>query len=200
MNRIAMILLLLCFSALARATPLRLDYAVSNLGAGSYHYDFSLVLDNHDDSWASGQGWGWFIFGDSADSVAGSPLTAFAIDTADFPVGPWTGLSSSVSGHNGPTFTALFDKWIPSAVGDTLFWSGTSSADLAQGQLLFSTLLSTPGAVKANFEVANRTAAVPEPPVMALLLPGLFLLGYLNQRRGGVSSRIVASQAAGTPG
>lgn len=197
MNKIAIAVVALCLSSLVQATPLRLDYAVSDLGAGQYNYDFSLVLDNNDSSWVSGQGWSWFIFGDTADSGTGSPLTDFVMDSSDYPVGPWTGLSASSGGHNGPTFSGVFAKWIPLAVGDTLIWSGTSSADLAQGQLLFSTLLVSPvGTVAADFEVANRLTSVPEPPVMVLLLMGLFVLGCLSSRSG-VSSRIVASMGGG---
>ncbi len=179
MKGIGTLVLALCLSSLVQATPLRLDYAVSDLGTGRYEYNFSLVLDNHDGSWASGQGWGWFIFGDTPDSAAGSPLTDFVIDSADLPVGPWTGLSTSYGGHNGPTFSDVLAKWFPLAVGDALTWSGTSTADLAQGELLFSTLVTYPGGtVAADFEVANRLGSVPEPPVTALLLLGLLVPAF----------------------
>jgi hypothetical protein len=120
---------LVAASGAARATtPLRLDYCVDAQGGGLYAYTFTLTLDNHDGTWASGQGWDWLIFGDA--SGQSSPLRNFTM-TSSFPVGPWTSLTSSGGGHNGPTFNPVTNAyWIPSAVGDSLTWSGTSTAFL----------------------------------------------------------------------
>ena len=66
-------LLLFGIADFAGATPLGLNYSVTSLGSW-YNYDFELILDNNDGSWAAGQGWNWLIFG---DQVAGdSPLSA----------------------------------------------------------------------------------------------------------------------------
>jgi len=172
---------------LGQASPLRLDYAVSDIGGGRFNYDFSLVLDNHDNSWAAGQGWGWLTFGDSR-VLNSSPLTDFVIDSTDYPVGPWTYLSYSSGGHNGPTFGYVLDYWRPGSVGASLTWSGSSTANLAQGQLLFTTIFTSNGARGADFEVANRiapnlAAPVPEPEVYAMLLAGLGLMSFVAKRR-----------------
>ncbi|MFQ5329806.1 MAG: PEP-CTERM sorting domain-containing protein [Thermodesulfobacteriota bacterium] len=165
----------------AQATPLALDYSVTNLGGGTYDYEFTLSLDNNDGSWGIGQGWGGIVFGD-APWPNTSPLTDFVLDTSDLPVGPYTSYSTSGGAHNGPTFTPALNYWTPTSVGDSLNWSGTSTADLAQGELLFSTLFVQNGAVRANFEVANRPTAIPEPATLLLLVSGLAGLGFARKR------------------
>ena len=66
MKRLYLILIMVFgLSGIALATPLRMDYSVSDLGGGIYDYEFALVLDNNDSSWSAGQGWGWIIFGDA---------------------------------------------------------------------------------------------------------------------------------------
>jgi hypothetical protein len=119
-------------------SPLALDYVVTDTGLGVYQYDFTLTLTNDDGSWSPGQGYGWIIFGDANQSD--SPLSDFQMDPAQFPVGPWTSLTSSVGYHNGPTFNYVLDKWVPSDIGDTLQWTGFSAVFLDQDQLLFSSL------------------------------------------------------------
>ena len=143
----------------AMGTPLRLDYCVTDLGGGTFHYVFVLTLDNHDNTWAAGQAWRWLIFGD-ADGSAGpatSPLTNWVDSGTVWPVGPWTGFTSSGGGHNGPTFDFVLDYWTPAGVGDSLVWEGNSTADLQEPTVLFSTLAGTlGGGVAADFEVAHR--------------------------------------------
>ena len=138
------------------ATPLRLDYAVAETSPGLYTYDFSLVVDNNDSSFASGQGWNWIIFGDVPSGL--SPINDFVL-TSTAPA-PFTSLTSSGGGHNGPTFfqtspSYQLGSWYPTGVGDSLVWSGTSATYLGAGALKFSTHMAYGGAIWADFEVAN---------------------------------------------
>lgn len=154
MMRVGLLAAIVLGASSLAAVPLTMKYQVKDLGGGQFQYDFMLEVDNNDNSYVVGQGWRWLIFGDSATS---SPLTGWAISAGQLPVGPWTGMSSSGGGHNGPTFSNVLDYWVPTGVGDCLHWRGTSTANLAQGQLLWSTLAGTlNGGVAANFTIATR--------------------------------------------
>ncbi|MEX2219842.1 MAG: hypothetical protein WD749_13910 [Phycisphaerales bacterium] len=136
------------------ATPLRLEYRIEAMGAGVYKYHFQLILDNNNGGWVSGNGWDWFIFGDGRRV---SPMANIQMDPSQFPIGPWTSLTSSGGGHNGPTFNPVTNAfWIPNAVGDSLSWNCTSTEYLDQGRILFSTLQHVGGAQAANFDIAQR--------------------------------------------
>jgi hypothetical protein len=134
--------------------PLTLFYSIDDLGGGVFNYEFQLKLTNLDNSWQPGQGWRWFIWGDCQSCP--TPLTNFIGDQGHLPVGPWTQYSSSGGFHNGPTFASVLDYWIPTKEGETLTWSGTSTAFLAKpGELIFSTIAGTlNGAVPADFSPA----------------------------------------------
>lgn len=170
------------YVATAQATPLRMDYSVTNLGGGLYDYEFKLILDNNDGTWAAGQGWRWIVFGD--DPVAPSPLSNFTGDLSDLPTGPYTNYGLTTGAHNGPDLQHVLSYWVPTAIGDFLAWSGTSDADLAQGELLFSTFTQTlNNAVAANFEVAYRVNAIPEPATFALMGLGLAGIGFARKKK-----------------
>lgn len=179
------LLLALTAFSIATATPLRLEYSVTDLGGGVNEYEFNLSLDDNDDSWTTGQGWALLVFGDVPSGT--SPLNDFAIDSSDFPVGPWTSLVGASGGHNGPVFYPypmdVSDFWVPTSIGETLTWSGTSGSYLGQGELFFSTLRSIEGGVRADFEVAylSDTAPVPEPATALLLCFGL--IGFAGFRK-----------------
>ncbi len=166
-----------------QATPLRMDYTVQDLGSSLYRYDFSLILDNNDDSWNSGEGWGGVVFG---DHVTSSPLTNFVGDTSSLPAGPWTSFGLCSGSHNGYILLEMDAYWNPAAYGETITWSGSSTADLAQGELLFSTVDHIHDPVTADFEVANRVASSPNDPVpepATMLLFGSGLAGLAAFRR-----------------
>ena len=170
----------LCGTASAQqAGPLELSYDVTIIGGGQYYYDFWLTLENLDNSWSSGQGWGWLVFGDEPDQNIGSPLTNWVGDTNTLPAGPWTFFTSSGGGHNGPTLGNVLDTWVPTAIGETIHWGGTSNAFVGQGDMLWSTLVHENGAVMHNFKVATL---IPAPGAVALMgLAGL--VGTGRRRR-----------------
>lgn len=161
----------------AQATPLRLDYTIQDLGGGSFDYEFFLTVDNNDGTFVAGQGWRWLIFGDVQS--APTNLTSFVGDPLDLPIGPWTFYTSSSGGHNGPTLGPVLDYWVPTGIGDSLFWSGTSTANLPEGSLDWSTIAGTlNGGVPADWEHAHL---VPEPASLSALALGA--LALLRRRR-----------------
>ena len=120
-----------------------------------FDYEFRLKLTNLDGSWVPGQGWRWLIFGDQESQPTN--LLNFIGDPGDLPIGPWTRYQTSGGFHNGPTLGPVLDYWIPTGVGETLRWSGTSTVDLPNGELLWSTIAGTlGGAIPANFTPAFR--------------------------------------------
>lgn len=125
-------------SARAGGSPLNLYYEVVDFSGGEYTYEFTLTLDDSDLTWFPGQRFEWIIFGDQL--FGPSPLTDFVGNPGSLPIGPFTGYSISTGQHNGPTLAPVSLPWIPSAPGVSLVWSGTSTADLLPGQLLFSCL------------------------------------------------------------
>ena len=151
----------------ATASPVTMNYCVQGEGNGLYLYTFTMTLDNHDNSWTpnSGYGIGWIIF---ADSPSASPLSDFIVDPSSLPIGPWTGVSSSGGGHNGPTLSPVVVQdppypplyWTPAAVGDSLTWRGESSHLVTTG-LQWSTLESATGQY-VNFEDMTNVNCGPQ--------------------------------------
>ncbi|MEQ8536416.1 MAG: hypothetical protein RIB93_02975 [Coleofasciculus sp. D1-CHI-01] len=150
-------------SSSVQATPLRLDYTVEAEDEGWFKYDFELSVDNNDGSYEPEQSWRWIVLGD-APSGSSSPLTDWIGDLANS--SPWISSFKTTTGsHNGVTLYgrdenypngSVLADWTPTGVDDSLFWSGKSTANLQQGELLFSTLLATKPETGANFEVARR--------------------------------------------
>lgn len=130
------------------AVPLTLEYDVSGAGP-PYTYDFRLVLDDNDCSWAGGQGWSGVSFGMSQSPVV---FASWQTDGSSYPVGPWTStgwtgvtLGGSGVSYSGPCFLHSNQFWVPSAVGDYLSWSGTADVILNDGELLWLTSQITQG-------------------------------------------------------
>jgi hypothetical protein len=183
MKRIALALIAAFgLSQSAGATPLTMTYDVS--GQGTFVYNFTLTMDNHDGSW-NGGGFNWITFGDvneSGDSN-GAFTSGFVFDMSKFNVPSFIATASG-GGHNGPTllnFTDIMGGWIPAGVGSTISWSGTSSTFLGQGQLKWSNLIS-PGGAAADYEVA-QLSEVPEPAPMALFAIALLGAGCVARRK-----------------
>ncbi len=162
---------ILLASATAEAATLNLDYTVTPDGGGLFAYEFTLSIDESASPFVPGEGWSWIIFGDIAgnpDPVP-SPLTDWV--GGSIVGGPWTSFNTSGGGHNGPTLDFVLDLWLPADASETVFWSGTSTAFLGHGELLFSSLITDGGATEANFKVANLVGnVVPEPSTLALIV------------------------------
>ena len=167
---VALAVLILAVSS-AKADPTTLRYYATDIGGGLYDYEFSLVLDNHDSTWAPGQGWSWITFGDAKSSS--SPLKNFVGDPGDLPIGPFGEYNWSYGYHNGPTLIVDSGSsvvyWVPTTVGESLNWSGTSTAFVGPGNMLYSTLMETGGAALADFKPAEYVPA-----------PGAILLGSIG--------------------
>lgn len=174
MKKALIVLAAAALASTAYATPLRMDYAVTDLGGGLWDYDFYLTLDDNDHSWQYGNGWGWVIIGDAQSSS--SPLYDFAGDYGDFPVGPWDGWSTSSGYHNGPTLSYVLDCWVPQEVGETLHFSGTSTVLLHEGEMLWSSIYTQGGAQTVEFATANL---IPAPAALSLLA----MAGLVSRRR-----------------
>lgn len=156
--RSAALLAALSLSTVAMATPLKLEYRVEPAEGGLLRYHFTLTLDNNDGSWVPGHGYNWIVWGDAQQAT--TPMPDFI---GDLPApGPFAdeGFTTCGGYHNGPTLLDFgtdndFRGWVPEAVGETLEWSGTSSVDMANGQMLWSDLVGT--GVHAEFATAIRT-------------------------------------------
>ena len=172
----------------AQAASLNLNYTVENLTDGWFNYSFQLKVDNTDNSYVPGQAWRWIIFGD--ELATNDPEGALTNWVGDFSKSsPWIAFFSSTRGyHNGPSLdgNSVSTWWIPSDVNDYLYWSGKSTANLPQGELLFSTLDGTlNGATQPEFKLANQvdSFAVPEPLTVFGSILGLGVLGAVKRKR-----------------
>lgn len=182
---VAVTMLLAVQPAAQAASLLEMEYTVNPIGS-LFDYEFRLTLDTLDPV-GGAPGWGWIIFGDGSSSS--SPLTDFIGDTGDLPIGPFIGYDFSSGGHNGPTLKFVDSTWYPTSVGDYLQWSGTSTANLPQGDLLFTTLTFNAGNAHVyNLEIANRVTAfgaetIPLPTASLAGVLGFGLIATLRRKR-----------------
>lgn len=135
---------LCCVSAFARSTPLTLSYSITPELGGVFRYQFRMTLDNHDGTWAPGQGWGWVVYADAYYSP--SPMDDFQGNPLDLPIGPWDEYTTSEGEHNGPTLGFLLNMWSPVFIGESITWSGHSTVRATPGSLTWSSLVTTGGA------------------------------------------------------
>ena len=161
--RIALLCLGLTFcTSVVFADVTQMTYRKTDIGGGTFQYDFTWTLTNDDGTYLPGQGFNWIIFGDASSST--STLDDFVLLSETFP-NPNLGFTFSSGGHNGPTFLDTVnistDGWIPTGVGDSVMWSGTSLHNVPNGAILFSSLIPINGANAPNFQVALEV--VPEP-------------------------------------
>jgi hypothetical protein len=180
----------------ATPTPLTLSYSITEPTAGEYSYDFHLTLDNNDGSWVSGQQWDWITFGDREGDP--NQTSGFCPGlTCDSGSGTITTISPGISGtystggHQGPTIQfgpiVTLPGWQPSAVGDSLEWTYSSTILLDQNDLYWSTLITTPNTHAALYNLATLTgedlsAGVPEPATWAMMLAGIGAMGTVLRR------------------
>lgn len=163
-------------------STLSLAYTVHPTAPGSYAYNFTLSLADAA-GWSVGDQYDWIIFGDSPFETT-SPLNDFHnFQTLD----PLT-LAYSTGGHNGPTIgfgeSVAPPGWAPLAVGDSISWRGVSANYLGEGELLWSTLISSGNGPPANFGSATlQVSAVPEADTWAMMVIGFGALGLSLRRR-----------------
>ena len=166
----------------ADALPLRLDYTVTPTGL-NYQYDFTLVLDNHDNSWTPGQAFNWLIVGDTHS--APSPFPAGPTFFTSVPAG-WNPATSN-GFHNGPTLcfsgACGLPGYVPAAVGEIITFTGVASVLLGAGELKWTMFID--GQQNLVFETANLNA-VPLPaalPLFATVLAGGGLVAWRRKRK-----------------
>ena len=173
---------ILLASGMVQASPLRLEYTVSPIAGDLYDYEFKLSVDNNDGTYSSGQTWGWISFGETLSDTDTSPFSDFTPDTSDYPIGQYTSITTgtnSILTNSAPYLSPLQPTWLPTGIGDSFSWSGTSASYLGTGRLLFTTYSTGGGAVAAVDQVAIHL--IPEPGTFLLL--GMGLMGLARQTR-----------------
>ena len=185
---------LLLPSASGVATPLTLQYTLTEEDTGGYRYDFTLVLDNHDGSWKEDSGWGWdyFVLGDRPDPEGEPSIPASSWSEPPLPPSDLLFMGGEHAGV-GVYYESDEQKpyWERSAVGESLSWSvvggenvswsGVADVWRPQGTLYWSALNASGESNSGiNYAVAEQQLdgeqnVIPEPSTVALV--ALSLLG-----------------------
>lgn len=145
------------------ASPLKLEYCVSDRPGGGFDYVFTLVLTDAEGTWRFGHSYNWIVFGDADRGE--SPLRDFVGEVPVPPMWEDDGFNYSSGTHNGPCLIdagrfTTYPGWAPAWVGASISWRGYSARSLGQGELLWSSLLGT--GERVYFEVANRVVGCGE--------------------------------------
>jgi len=131
-------LAVVCFQAIA-APPLTLRYSIADLSDGTYRYSFVLTLDDPSGTWTKGDGYGWIIFADR--SISKSPFEDWASDPGSLSGGPWRAITNTSGYNNGPTLGNGRSLWAPTFKGESVVWTGVTSARLSPSELRWSCLI-----------------------------------------------------------
>ena len=115
--------------------PIWLSYGVFPV-SGGYHYKFHMEADTPTGTL------GWVIFGDYGSSAPAGAQTLTNPSLLTSPVGPWTYLTSSGGGHNGPTLGYVLDLWSPGP-GDFLEFEVTADNEVSPSDFYWSAIQGT---------------------------------------------------------
>jgi hypothetical protein len=124
--------------AIALAHPLTLFWEREDHDFGEYVYNFELMVVETEYP----TNVNWIIVGDKGGD--GQPADAVQLQGATLegpPPAPFTGLTQSSGGHNGPTFLRSEDSytgWQPAGLGDSLVFSLRSTTLVEDGQMFWS--------------------------------------------------------------
>lgn len=127
-------------SSIAQAVPLKLEYEVSALENGLFNYDFTLTYDKDYPTHVGTLGYNWIIFG---GEIGQSPALADYTNEWDTTSSSMVQSTAAFAGGSVPVLVhkdGLNGLWLPAMDRYEISWSGVSTADLAQGELVFSTM------------------------------------------------------------
>jgi hypothetical protein len=181
-------LIALSIEQIAQATPFTLFYNVQE-SSGKFLYNFDLVQT---EAVGSVTNLNWIIFFDKPWlSPFTTPQPSSDIQNpvlVGLPPAPFTSLTSSSGGHNGPTFLEVcpvgsntcdinFLGWYPSGIGDALSWS--ILADNLVTDIQWTNLISSVEVEQGvDHQAVRRSQPIPEPTSILSLIGISTFLGF----------------------